>query len=50
MKPEESPAGTAVSDTDAPRRAWTAPSTRRLATSAAETNAAGLVDDTEALS
>lgn len=47
MKPSQS---SAVPNAGAPRRSWVAPRTRRLATSAAEANAAGSFDAAELLS
>jgi hypothetical protein len=46
MKPVEQIAA-AVTDTEAPRRAWTAPSARRLATSSAESGSTISFDATE---
>lgn len=48
MKPSKDIA--AGLDPDAHRRPWTAPITRRLSTSDAESNPAGLIDASEQLS
>lgn len=50
MKRDEDVVTAAVVTSGVQRRPWTTPSARRLATSAAESNAAGTFDAMEALS